>query len=261
MTIHPSAVIDPKAHIGQNVQIGPFCSVGPQAHLADHVKLISHVSISGHTVIGERTLVYPFASLGHPPQDLKFQGEASRLVIGNDNIIREYVTMQPGTAGGIMETRVGNHGLFMVGTHVAHDCIVGDYVVMANHATLAGHVTVEDYVIIGGLAGIHQYARIGHHAIIGGLSPVVQDVIPYGSVKGDRAFLNGLNIIGLKRRGFSREEIDMLRQAYRMLFAAEGTLGERLQDAAASFSHMPAVMEVVLFMQAESKCGLCLPHD
>jgi UDP-N-acetylglucosamine acyltransferase len=260
-TIHPTAIIAPGAKIAAHVEIGPFCVVGHHVQLDEGVRLVSHVCVEGHTHIGARTVIYPFASIGLPPQDLKYKGENSRLIIGMDNTIREYVTMQPGTEGGAMETRVGDGCLFMAGIHIAHDCQIGSHVIMANYATLAGHVEVGDHAIIGGLVGVHQFARIGHHAIIGGLSPVDGDVIPYASVKGDRAYLNGLNLVGLKRRGFSREEIDMLRKAYRMLFAEEGTLAERLADAAATFEAMPAVMELVDFMRSESKCGLCLPHD
>ncbi len=259
--IHPTAIVDPKAKIGQNVKIGPYCVVGANVTLHDEVELISHVCIEGQTVIGARTVIFPFASIGHIPQDKKYEGEDSKLIIGEDNRIREYVTMQPGTSGDNMLTKVGDRGLFMAGVHVAHDCIVGNDVVMANYATLAGHVEVGNFVIIGGLAGIHQRVRIGSHAIIGGLSPVDGDVIPYGAVKGERAFLNGLNIVGLKRRGFSRESIDELRSAYRTLFSGEGTVGERIEATQAAYTASPGVMEIVVFMQAESKCGLCLPNE
>jgi UDP-N-acetylglucosamine acyltransferase len=259
--IHPTAIVDPKANIGQNVKIGPYCIVGPKVTLHDDVELISHVCIAGQTAIGARTVIFPFASIGHVPQDKKYEGEESKLLIGEDNRIREYATMQPGTSGDNMLTKVGDRGLFMAGTHVAHDCVVGDDVVMANNATLAGHVEVGDFVIIGGLAGIHQRVRIGSHAIIGGLSPVDSDVIPYGSVRGERAFLNGLNILGLKRRGFSREAIDELRSAYRSLFSGEGTVGERIELTEKAYKTSQIVMEIVGFMQAESKCGFCLPIE
>ena len=259
--IHPTAIVSPEATIAKHVDIGPFCVVGPHVQLHEGVRLVSHVCVEGHTQVGEGTIIYPFASIGLPPQDLKYKGENSRLIIGKNNIIREYVTMQPGTEGGAMETRVGDGCLFMAGTHVAHDCKVGSHVIMANYATLACHVEVGDHAIIGGLVGIHQFARVGHHAIIGRLSPVDGDVIPYGSIKGDRAYLNGLNLVGLKRRGFSREEIDMLRKANRMLFAQEGTLSERLADTESTFETIPAVRELVDFVGNESKCGLCLPND
>ena len=258
--IHPTALVNPKAQIGQNVKIGPYCLVGPHVTLHDDVELISHVCIDGQTTIGARTVLFPFASIGHVPQDKKYSGEESKLVIGEDNCIREYVTMQPGTSGDNMITKVGDRGLFMAGSHVAHDCVVGDDVVLANNATLAGHVEVGDFVIIGGLAGIHQRVRIGSHAIVGGLSPVDSDVIPYGAVRGERAFLNGLNIVGLKRRGFSRDVIDELRSAYRSLFSQEGTVGERIELTEKTYKNSQIVMEIVAFMQAESRCGFCLPN-
>ena len=260
-TIHPTAIVSPGAKLATDVEIGPFCVVGPHVQLDEGVRLISHVCVEGRTHVGARTVIYPFASIGHRPQDLKFSGEESTLIMGTDNTIREYVTMQPGTQDGRMETRVGDHGLFMVGVHVAHDCVIGNHVIMANYATLAGHVEVGDFVIVGGLAAVLQRVRIGRHAIIGGMSPVDGDVVPYGSVKGDRAHLNGLNLIGLKRRGFSREDLDALREAYDMLFMSEGTLSARIDRTAAAFSQVPAVMEQVTFMAGESKLGLCLPHD
>jgi UDP-N-acetylglucosamine acyltransferase len=259
--IHPTAIVAPKAQISQSVKVGPYCIVGPNVTLHDDVELISHVCIEGKTTIGARTVIFPFASIGHVPQDKKYEGEESKLIVGEDNRIREYVTMQPGTSGDNMLTKIGDRGLFMASTHVAHDCVVGDDVVMANNATLAGHVEVGDFVIIGGLAGIHQRVRIGSHAIIGGLSPVDGDVIPYGAVRGERAFLNGLNIIGLKRRGFSREAIDELRSAYRALFSGEGTVGERIEATKSAYKSSEIVMEIVAFMGAESKCGLCLPNE
>ncbi len=259
-TIHPTAIVSPGARIAPNVEIGPFCLVGPNVKLDEGVRLISHVCVEGHTHVGARTVIYPFASIGHRPQDLKYNGEPSRLVIGTDNTIREYVTMQPGTADGLMETRVGNDCLFMVGVHVAHDCQVGNHVIMANYATLAGHVNVGDHAIIGGLVGIHQRARIGHHAMIGGLSGVDGDVIPYGSVKGERAHLNGLNLVGLKRRGFQKEELDSLRKAYHMICESEGTLAERLDNARKVYSHLPMVMDLIDFMGSDSSIGLCLPN-
>ena len=175
--------------------------------------------------------IFPFSSIGTSPQDLKYKGEKSKLVIGSNNIIREYVTMNPGTRGGGLITRIGNNCLFMISCHVAHDCFIGNNVIMANNATLAGHVYIDDYAIIGGLSAIHQFVRIGKHAMVGGMSGVEHDVIPYGSVMGDRAFLSGLNIIGLKRRGFKRNEIHDLRTAFRLIFSIEGTITERLIDA------------------------------
>lgn len=259
--IHPAAIVEPGARLGEGVVVGPFCTVGPDVALEDDVRLISHVVVAGRTTIGPRTTVYPFASIGMPPQDLKYKGEPSRLKIGADNVIREHVTMNTGTEGGGMLTRIGNGGLFMMGAHVAHDCLVGDNVIFANNATLGGHVVVDDYAIIGGLAAVHQYCRIGAHAIIGGVSAVVQDVIPYGSASGDRARLIGLNIVGLRRRNFSRPDIQALRTAYRLLFAEEGTLAERIDDVAEMYADNDAVMDIVAFMRSDSTRAICQPHS
>ena len=258
--IHPTAIIDSHATIGDNVSIGPYCVVGAKVELDTGVKLHSHVVIDGRTKVGEETQIFPFASIGLRPQDLKYQGEESALIIGRRNSIREYVTMNPGTQDGGMKTLVGDDCLFMAGTHVAHDCIVGNNVILANNATLAGHVEVGDFAIIGGLAAVHQFARIGRHASIGGMSGVENNVIPYGSVVGDRARLAGLNIIGLKRREFSKEQISNLRTAYRMLFAEEGTLAERIEDVAVMFADHAAVMEIISFMKAETMRGLTQPR-
>ncbi|MEM9750950.1 MAG: acyl-ACP--UDP-N-acetylglucosamine O-acyltransferase [Pseudomonadota bacterium] len=259
--VHPTAIVDPAASIGANVVIGPYCVVGPNAALADDVKLHSHVVIEGHTTLGEGTEVFPFASLGGPPQHLHYRGEDTKLEIGARNVIREHVTMNPGTAGGGGVTRIGDDGLFMVGSHVAHDCSVGDHVVFANNATLGGHVTVEDYVFMGGLCAIHQHCRIGAYAFVGGMAAVPSDVIPYGSVKGNHAHLAGLNVVGMKRRGLPRQVIHDLRAAYRLLFAEEGTFQERISDVAHLFSNRPEVMRIVNFIRAPSGRPLCLPRD
>ena len=236
--------------------------IGEHVKLASGVTLHSHVVVDGHTSIGENTQVFPFASLGTAPQDLKFKGEASELVIGAHNVIREHVTMNPGTKGGGMKTSVGDHCLFMMGSHVAHDCKVGNHVIMANNATLAGHVSVGDHVIIGGLAAIHQFVRIGQHAMIGGLSGVEHDVIPYGSVMGERASLAGLNIVGLKRRGFDRETIHALRNAFKMLFSRdEGTLFERTAKVQEAFSRTAPVMDILEFMEDKGSRSLCVPKN
>ena len=259
--IHPTAVINSAAKIGKNVKIGPYCCIGANVEVGDGVELKAHVVIDGQTSIGTDCKFFPFASIGLPPQDLKYSGEKSTLTIGERNIIREYVTMNPGTEGGGLETRVGDDNLFMVGAHVAHDCIVGNNVVMANNATLAGHVMVDDYAIIGGLAAVHQFCRIGRHAMIGGMSGVENDIIPYASVLGGRAWLSGLNLVGLKRRGFSKDEIKSLRVAYRQLFAEEGLSSERIEDVAGQFSEVEAIMEIVEFMRAESHRGLTQPRS
>lgn len=257
--IHPTAVVDARAKIADDAEIGPFCVVGPEVTLDAGVRLISHVVVDGRTEVGAGTVIYPFASIGLRPQDLKYHGELSRLVIGKRNQIREGVTMNPGTEGGGMLTQVGDNGLFMVGAHVAHDCIIGNNCIFANNATLAGHVTVGDFAIIGGLSAVHQFVRIGHQAMIGGASAVEFDVIPFGSVLGNRAHLSGLNLVGLKRRSFSRETIHTLRRAYRMLFAPEGTMTERVEDVASLFAECEPVMEIVGFMRQESSRGICQP--
>ena len=259
--IHPSAVIDPKAQIADTASIGPFCMVGADCVLGEGVTLRSHVTVAGHTSIGDGTEIFPFASIGHEPQDLKFHGELSKLEIGKNNKIREYVTMNPGTEGGGLLTKVGDNCLFMVGAHVAHDCIVGNNVILANNATLAGHVVVGDYAVLGGLSAVHQFVRIGAYAMIGGMSGVENDVIPFGSVMGPRANLSGLNIIGMKRRGVSKDDIHKIRNAYRMLFADEGALSERVSDVAEMFSGVEPVMDIVGFMQSDSSRGLTQPDS
>lgn len=258
--IHPTALVDPAAELGDGVRIGPYCCVGPHVRLGTNVELLSHVVIDGRTEIGADSAVYPFAVVGAPPQDLKYNGEPSKVIIGERTVIREHVTIHPGTAGGGLLTQVGSDCLIMVGAHVAHDCQVGSSVIMANNTTLGGHVTIGDYAILGGLAGIHQFVRVGHHSMVGGLSGVENDVIPYGSVMGNRAYLSGLNTVGLKRRGFSRDDIHSLRAAYRLLFAEEGTLAERLDDVADMFKDDAAVMEIVHFIQADSSRAVCQPQ-
>lgn len=209
--IHPSAVIEPGAQIGTGVEIGPFCVVGPKVRLHDGVVLKSHVVVSGETEVGAETVIFPFASIGEVPQDLKFQGEDVQLRIGARNRIREYVTMNPGTAGGGSVTSVGDDGLFMASSHVGHDCRIGDRVILANSVAIAGHCVLEDDVIVGGLSGVHQWVRIGRGAMIGAVTMVTADVIPYGLVQGPRGHLDGLNVVGLRRRGASRAEIAALR--------------------------------------------------
>lgn len=258
-SVHPTAIVEPGATLADGVEVGPYCCVGPEVELGPGVRLEAHVVVGGRTRIGAKCRIYPFASIGLPPQDLKYQGEPSTLIIGRNNIIREHATMNPGTRGGRMVTRVGDDGLFMVASHVAHDCIIGNHVVMANNATIGGHVEVGDWAILGGLAAVHQYVRIGRHAMIGGMSGVEHDVIPYGSVMGDRAHLCGLNIIGLKRRGFGREEIHALRTAYRLLFAQEGTVAERLADVAEIYRDNEPVMDIVNFIRFDSSRAVCQP--
>ncbi len=259
--IHSTAIVDPKAQIDPTVEIGPFCLVGPGVTLGAGVKLLSHVVVEGRTEVGEDTVVGAFASLGGAPQHLGYRGEETSLIIGPRNSIREHVTMNTGTQAGGGVTRVGSDGLFMVASHVAHDCIVGDNVVFANNATLAGHVSVGDYVFMGGLCAVHQFSRIGRYAFIGGGAILTRDVIPYGSVWGNHAHLEGLNLVGLKRRGFSREAINDLRSAWRLLFAPEGSFQERLDDVARVFTNSAEVSEIVEFIRADANRPLCQPSQ
>ena len=259
--IHASAIVEPGAQIGAGVEIGPFSVIGREVVLHDNVRLAAHVVVAGKTEIGEGTQIFPFASLGHAPQDRKYRGEENRLIIGSGNIIREYVTMNPGTEQGGLITRIGNNGLFLTGAHVAHDCQIGNHVLLVNNATLGGHCVVEDFASIGGLSALHQFVRIGAHAFVGGMSGVENDVIPFGMALGNRAHLAGLNIVGLKRQNFDREQIHSLRKAYRMLFATEGTLLERLEDVEKMFDDDPQVQRILQFIKAESSRSLCVPRN
>lgn len=247
--IHPSAVIEEGAKIGEGCEIGPFCVVGPEVVLGDRVVLKSHVVVTGDTEIGEETVVFPFAVLGEIPQDLKFKGEKARTVIGKRNRIREHVTVNAGTEGGGGVTRIGDDGLFMAGCHIAHDAQVGDRVIVVNSAAVAGHCVLEDDVIIGGLSGIHQWVRIGKGAIIGAVTMVTNDVIPYGLVQAPRGELDGLNLVGLKRRGVTRKDITALRAAFQMLKQGEGTFHERAERLAAE-SSSDYVADLVRFVTA-----------
>jgi UDP-N-acetylglucosamine acyltransferase len=257
--IHPTAIVEPGAELGRGVSIGPFCLIGADARIGDGVTLESHVVVAGVTSIGKDSRVFPFATLGHRPQDMKYAGERSSVEIGENVTIRENVTVNPGTSGGGLVTRIGNHALLMACSHVAHDCRIGHHAILVNNVLLGGHVEIGDFAIVGGAAAVHQFVRIGQHAMIGGMSGVEQDVIPYGSVLGNRAHLAGLNLIGLKRRGFTRDDIHTLRNAYRLLFAQEGTLQERLDDVAEMYAKVAVVMEIVAFMRAASNRGLCQP--
>jgi UDP-N-acetylglucosamine acyltransferase len=259
--IHPTAIVEPGARLGPDCAIGPYCTVGTDVVMGAGVRLLSHVVVSGRTQIGEGCRVFPFASLGQPPQDLKFSGEPSELRIGRENIIREQVTMNPGTRGGGMHTRVGDRNLFMVGVHIAHDCEIGNDVVMANLAALGGHVRIGDHAIVGGLSAVHQFVRIGRYAMVGGASAVDRDVIPFGLVTGNRARLNGLNLVGLKRHGFSRQQIVSLRAAFTRLFADDGSLHDRLAEVRAACSDNPLVAELIDFVGAESNRGFCRPES
>jgi UDP-N-acetylglucosamine acyltransferase len=258
-SVHPTAIVDAGAELGEDVSIGAYSLIGPHVRLGAGIKVASHVVIEGHTQIGAGCVVHAFATLGGAPQHAGHKGEPTRLVIGARNVIREHVTMHCGTVMGRGVTTVGSDGFFMVGAHIGHDCVVGDHVTLVNSATLGGHARVEDYVIMGGLSAAHQYIRIGRHAFVGGMAGVNYDVIPYGNVWGNHAHLEGLNLVGLKRRGFSRETINTLRAAYRMLFADEGAFQERLDDTAAAFAGSAEVMEVVDFIRADSNRPLTTP--
>lgn len=258
--IHPSAIISDGAKIGDDVEIGPYCLIGSRVRLGNGARLLAHVVVSGDTKIADGARIFPFASIGSPPQDIKYRGETSQLRIGRNVQIREHVTINPGTAGGGLLTRIGDDCLLMVGAHVAHDCRVGNNVILVNNATLAGHVDVGDFAILGGLSAVHQFVRIGRHSMVGGMSGVENDVIPYGSAVGNRAHLSSLNLVGLKRRNFSRDTIHDIRKAYRLIFAQEGTMTERLGDVADEFRDNEPVMEIVRFIQCDSKRQICQPR-
>jgi UDP-N-acetylglucosamine acyltransferase len=259
--IHPTAIVESGARIAAGVRIGPYCMVGPEVELGEGCELVSHVVVAGRTRIGPETRIYPFASIGHQPQDLKYGGEPSTLEIGAKCILREGVTMNPGTSGGGMVTKVGDNCAFLANSHVGHDCIVGNNVIFSNNVMLAGHCLVGDFAILGGGAAAIQFARIGSHAFLGGMSGLENDLIPYGMALGNRAYLSGLNIVGLQRRGFSREDVHKMRRAYRLLFAAEGTLMERVEDVAAEFADHAIVQEIVAFIRAGGKRSLCTPRN
>lgn len=258
-SVHPNAVVDAAAQLGDNVTVGPFCLVGPQVVLGDGVTLESHVVLRGDLRVGARTRIYPFVTIGYEPQDVSYRGEDSRIEIGADTLIRENVTINPGTARGRGLTRIGDGCFLMVGSHVAHDCSVGDGVIMANLATLAGHVTVGDHAILGGLCAVHQFVRIGEYAFIGGMSGVERDVIPYGLVMGERARLAGLNLVGLKRRGFQRGEIDRMRVAFEGLF--HGTEAWRQRVAAVEQDHgeLDSVRRILDFVKVDSRRKILHP--
>ena len=257
--VHPSAVIEDGAQIDPSARIGPFCVVGPHVVIGAEVELKSHVVVSGHTEIGQGTTVFSFAVIGEVPQDLKFKGEASHLVIGKRNRIREHVTMNGGTEGGGGVTRIGDDGLFMAGCHIAHDAHVGDRVIVVNSAAVAGHCVLEDDVIIGGLSGIHQFVRIGRGAIIGAVTMVTNDVIPYGLVQAPRGELDGLNLVGLKRRGVGRADITALRAAFQMLAQGEGTFHDRAERLG-NETESAYVREIVAFVMGDSDRSFLTPR-
>lgn len=254
--IHPRAIVSPQAVIGDNVSIGPWCDVGSDVTLEDGVELASHVVVGGQTRIGAQTVVYPFATVGLPPQDLKYKGEATRTEVGARCQLREHVTIHRGTITGTSLTKVGDGCLLMVGVHIAHDCDVGPGVVIANNVPLGGHVSIGANAVIGGGAAIHQFVRIGRAAMIGGMTGVTADVIPFGTVMGNRASLAGLNIIGLRRRGYDREQINQVRAAFRLMFLGAGVFNDRVEAARTAYGSEPLVAEMITFIDTCGKRGL-----
>ncbi len=258
--IHSSSIISKKAKIGNNVKIGPFCNIGDFVQLEDEVELISNVFIEGNTRIGKGTKIFPFASIGTSPQDLKYKNETNSLVIGERNIIREYVTMNPGTAGGVGQTLIGNDCLFMISSHIAHDCSVGNNVIIANNVPLGGHVTIEDSVVIGGNSAVQQFTRIGRLAMIGGMTGVLKDVIPFGLSIGNRNYLQGLNLIGLRRKNYENKKIIELDKAYKEIFSSKN-LHERLSKINVEFKNNELVEEVIKFIAKDKKRAICTPSN
>ena len=258
--IHSSSVIDKKAEISSKAKIGPFCYVGPNVKLKDDVELISNVHIEGNTEIGRGTKLFPFASIGTQPQDLKFRGEKNNLIIGENNLIREYVTINPGTEGGGSTTTIGNNCLFMISSHIAHDCKIGNNVIIANNVPLGGHVTIEDSVVIGGNSAVQQFTRIGRLAMIGGMTGVLKDVIPFGLSIGNRNFLQGLNLIGLRRHKYDNQKIMGLDRAYKGIFSSKN-LHENLSKINGEYKDNELVSEVIKFIEKDKKRPICSPEN
>ncbi len=258
--IHKTAVIDPKAKIHSSVKIGPYSVVGPNVEIDENTEVQSHVSIVGNTKIGKNNKIYPFASIGNDPQDLKFQGEETKLEIGSDNKIREYVTINPGTIGGGGITKVGNNCLFMVSAHIAHDCFVGDNVILANSVPLGGHAYIEDNVIIGGNSAVQQFTRVGRSAMIGGMCGVVRDIIPYAMVHGNRSKLQGLNLIGLRRKNIQNKDIMILNDAYKEIFKNEN-LTDNLNNLNKDLRKHKLVSEILNFIEKDKKRPICTPFS
>ena len=254
--IHPTAVVARGAELGRGVRIGPYCTVGADVVIEDGAELVSHVVVDGHTRIGEDVVLYPFCTVGMAPQDLKYAGQPTRCEIGARTQVREHCTIHRGTVTGKGITRVGSDCLLMAVAHVAHDCTLGNHVIVANNAVMGGHVTIDDYAVVGGAAAIHQFVRIGRAAMIGGVSGVEADVIPFGSVIGNRARLAALNVIGLKRRGFNKAQIQQLHIAFRSLFGKEGVFAQRLEATRARFGDDPLVAEILAFIDAPSHRGM-----
>ena len=258
--IHNTAIIDPKAKIHNDVRVGPYSIICANVEIEENTQIQSHVSILGNTKIGKNNKIYPFASIGNDPQDLKFQGEETKLEIGNDNKIREYVTINPGTNGGGGITKVGNNCLFMVSAHIAHDCIVGDNVILANSVPLGGHAYIEDNVIIGGNSAVQQFTRVGRFAMIGGMCGVVRDIIPYAMVHGNRSKLQGLNLIGLRRKNIPNKDIIILSDAYKEIFKNEN-LTDNLNNLNKDLRKHKLVSEVLNFIEKDKKRPICTPFS
>tara|TARA_B110000037_G_scaffold154900_1_gene174688 strand:- start:235 stop:1017 length:783 start_codon:yes stop_codon:yes gene_type:complete len=256
--IHKTAIIDPQAKISSTVDIGPYSVIGPNVEINENVVIQSHVNITGHTKIGKNNNFYPFSSIGNDPQDMKYKGEKTDLIIGNNNTIREYVTINPGTVQGAGITKVGNNNLIMISAHIAHDCIIANNIVIANSAAIAGHAQIDDYVIIGGNCGVQQFTRIGKMAMIGGMTGVSRDVIPYGLSTGNRNYLNGINVVGLRRSKISNKEIIGLTDAYKQIFKTEN-LNENLNKLNGQFKENNLVKEVVEFINKDKKRPICTP--
>jgi UDP-N-acetylglucosamine acyltransferase len=256
--IHKTAIVDSKAKISSSVKIGPYSIIGPNVEIGEGTDISSHVSIAGFTKIGKDNKVYPFASIGNDPQDLKFKGEKTRLEIGNNNKIREYVSINPGTNPGGGLTKIGNNCLFMVSSHVAHDCAIGDNIVVVNNVAIGGHVHIDDNAIIGGNSAVHQFIRIGKFAMIGGMCAVIRDVIPYGLVHGNRSILQGINLLGLRRNNVSNSDINVLSNAYKEIFKSEN-LSENLKNLSDDFKKNDLVIEIVNFLQKDKKRPICTP--
>jgi UDP-N-acetylglucosamine acyltransferase len=256
--IHNSSIIEKDSKIGKNVKIGPFCYVGSQVELENDVELFSNVHIEGKTKIGSGTKIFPFASIGTQPQDLKFNNEKNSLTIGTNNIIREYVTINPGTEGGGSKTIIGNNCLFMISSHIAHDCIIGNSVIIANNVPLGGHVTIEDSVVIGGNSAVQQFTRIGRLAMIGGMTGVLKDVIPFGLSIGNRNYLQGLNLIGLRRKKYENQKIIGLDKAYKEIFSSKN-LHDNLSKINGEFKGNELVSEVIAFIEKDKRRPICSP--
>ncbi len=258
--IHKTAIIESKINISDNVKIGPYSVIGPNVEIGEGTEIQSHVSITGNTKIGKNNKIYPFASIGNDPQDLKFQGEETKLEIGDNNKIREYVTINTGTKGGGGLTKIGNNCLFMVSAHIAHDCFVGNNVILANNVPLGGHAKIDDNAIIGGNSAVQQFTRVGKCAMIGGMCGVVRDIIPYGIAHGNRSVLHGLNLIGLRRKNISNKEIMILTEAYKEIFKNEN-LTENLGNLSNEFKKNELVAEVIEFIEKDKKRPICTPFS